>query len=127
MDTITVKIGSIVTGNSGQTNDTRRDVQFVGEELGSRTEYGEGRDGGITDTRGTIEALYRTEDGRLLVHVNAWSKWQGEPDVLSLHQVTEADLQLDGQFELLGAECGFGRPLTLEEALHEGSGDADQD
>ena len=121
MDTITVQVGSVVSGNSGQTNDTRREVEFVGEELGRRTEYGEGRGGGITDTRGTTETLYRAEDGRLIVHVNDWSRWQGEPDILSLHHVTETDLQPGGQYELLGAGCGFGRPLTLDEGLSDAS------
>ena len=69
MDTITLKIGTIVSGSSGQTNDNRREVQFTVEELASRTEYGLGRQGGITDTRGVTETLYRAEDGRLLVHV----------------------------------------------------------
>ena len=117
MDTITLKIGTIVSGSSGQTNDNRREVQFTGEELASRTEYGLGRQGGITDTRGVTETLYRAEDGRLLVHVDDWSRWQGEPNTYSLHPVTEADLQPTGRFAALGAEAGYGRPLTLDEAL----------
>jgi len=28
-----------------------------------------------------------------------------------------ADLRINGQYERLGAECGFGTPLGLEEAL----------
>lgn len=116
MDTITLYVGSIVSGSSGQTNDNRREVQFTGEELASRTEYGAGRQGGITDTRGVTETLYRADDGRLIVHVKDWSRWQGEPNYYSLHELTEADLQPGGRFELLGAEAGFGRPLTLDEA-----------
>ena len=127
MDEITVKIGSIVTGSSGQSNDTRRAVKFVGEELASRTKYGTASDGvTISDTRGVTETLYRADDGRLLVHINAWSRWQGEPDVLSLHEVAEADLQPGGHYELLGAKASFGRPLTLDEALKDNA-DADQD
>jgi hypothetical protein len=117
METITVHVGSIVTGNSGQTNDTRREVEFVGEELASRTEYGEGKGGGITDTRGVTETLYKSEDGRLIVHIKDWSRWQGEPNIYSLHAITEADLQPGGRYELLGAEAGYGRPLNLDEAL----------
>jgi hypothetical protein len=117
METITLHVGSIVTGNSGQTNDDRREVQFTGEELASRTEYGMGNRGGITDTRGVTETLYRAEDGRLIVHVKDWSRWQSEPTVYSLHEVTEADLQPGGRFELLGVEAGYGRPLTLDEVL----------
>lgn len=117
MEKITVQIGTVIAGGPGQVNDTRRDVEFVGEKLASRTEYGEGNRGGITDSRGVTETLYRTEDGRLIVHVKDWSHWQGEPSIYSLHEVTEADLQPHGKYELLGAKAGFGRPLTLDEAL----------
>src|SRR3972149_232964 len=119
METITEHVGSVVSGSSGQTNDSRREAQSTGEDLASRTEYGTGRDGGITDTRGVNETLYRAEDGRLLVHVEDWSRWQGEPNTYSLHPVTEADLQPTGRFAALGAEAGYGRPLTLDEALSE--------
>ena len=117
METITVYVGSIVTSNSGQTNDNRKEVQFTGEELASRTEYGySDRSGGLTDTRGVTETLYRAEGGRLIVHVKDWSRWQGEPNIETLHDVTEADLQPNGRFDALGANAGFGRPLTLDEA-----------
>ena len=119
MSKIQVMVGSVVLGSSGQSNDSRRPVEFMGEELGSLTEYGEGRDGGITDTRGTTETLYRTSDGRLIVHVDDWSRWQGEPSTESLREITEADLQPDGAFVQLGAKCGFGRALTLDEALND--------
>jgi hypothetical protein len=118
MDTIKVFVGSVVAGNSGQVNDARHPVTFEGEELARRTEYGEGRGGvGITDTRGVTETLYKTGDGRLIVHVEDWSRWQGEPTTESLHQATSADLGPNGCFEALGREAGFGRPLTLDEAL----------
>jgi hypothetical protein len=120
MKKITVQVGSIVSGSSGQTNDNRQDVVFVGEELASRTEYGTGHDGvTITDTRGVTQTLYRAEDGRLVVHVKDWSNWQGEPNTYTLLPVTESALQPGGPFELLGAEAGFGRPLTLDEALEQ--------
>ena len=117
MEDVKVLIGSIVTGSSGQTNDDRREVKFVGEKLAEHTEYGTGRTGLITDTRGVTEILYRTEDDWLVVHVENWSKWQGEPNHYALVEVTEADLQVDGRFEALGAEAGYGRPLTLDEVL----------
>jgi len=119
MATIRVSVGIIVTGNSGQTNDNRRVVEFEGEELGHHTIYGTGRDDHITDTRGTTASLYRTSDGRLIVHVDDWSRWQGEPSTESLREITEADLQPDGAFVQLGAKCGFGRALTLDEALND--------
>lgn len=117
MESITVLVGSVVAGNSGQTNYNTREVEFVGEELASATEYGLGREGGITDSRGVTETLFKTEDDRLVVHVEDWSHWQGELNTYTLHEVEEADLQVGGRFEALGAKTGYGRPLTLEEAL----------
>ena len=120
MDKVTVYVGTVVSGSSGQTNDNRRPVEFEAEELATRTEYGTGRGGGITDTRGVTETLYRAADGRLIVHVDDWSRWQGEPNTKSLHQITEADLLPGGQFEDLGQETDeYTRPLTLDEALQE--------
>jgi len=116
---IRVFVGSIVCGSGGQTNDTRRPVTFEGEKLAELTTYGLGA-GGITDTRGVTETLYRASDGRLIVHVDDWSRWQGEPSVETLHQVTEDDLNVGGKFEELGREAGLGRDLTLDEALSTG-------
>ena len=117
MESIEVHVGSIVTGNSGQQNDTRRPVEFTGERVASHREYSFGPRGGITDTRGVTETLYKTEDDRLIVHVDDWSRWQGEPSTEQIHEVTEADLQAGGRFERLGFEAGYGRALTLDEAL----------
>ena len=118
METITVQVGSIVSGSSGQTNDNRRDVVFVGEVLAERTEYGTGHDGvTLVDSRGVTQTLYRADDGRLIVHVKEWSHWQGEPNTYNLHEVTTADLSPTGQYAGLGADAGFGRALTLDEAL----------
>ncbi len=121
MDTITVLVGTLNTLSNGAAQDSRQEVIFEAEELGSHTEYGyDDRRGNLTDTRGTTETLYRTADGRLVVHVKDWSRWRGEPTVESLQAVTEKDLQPGGQREDLGAACGFGRPLTLDEALARG-------
>lgn len=116
MEEITVNIGELVTGNSGIANDTRQFVQFTGEKLGEYTEYGTDHRGNITDTRGRTEQLFRVDDGRLVVHVHEWSRWVGEPDTESLVTVTEKTLGPTGLFRQLGAACGFGRPLTLDEA-----------
>lgn len=116
METIKILIGSVLYGNA-MYQDNTRPVEFVGEKLAERTEYDSGRHGGLTDTSGTTETLYRTEDNRLIVHVEDWSRWQGEPTIYRLHEVTEADLELNGQYETLGREAGFGRNLTLDEAL----------
>ena len=118
MEKITVRIGTIQSGGSGIVQNTTREVEFVGEELARRKEYGySDRTGGVTDTRGTTETLYKTEDGRLVVYVENWSHWQGEPNSYHLVEVTEDDLGVNGRFEALGREAGFGRPLTLDEAL----------
>lgn len=120
METIVVLIGSMTSINSGRTQNLTRKVGFEGKELAQYCEYGDDKNDKPTDTRGVRETLYRAEDGRLIVHVENWSNWQGEPTTYSLQEVTEADLGLDGQFWQLGAEAGFGRLLTLDEALDEG-------
>jgi hypothetical protein len=113
-----VWIGTVVATSGGITQDATRQVEFVADKLGARTEYD--YDGErLTDTRGVTETLYRTEDDRLVVHVKDWSHWAGEPTTYSLHEVVAEDLQPGGDFEALGAECGFGRPLTLDEVLSE--------
>ena len=116
MEEQTVWVGTLIVGN-GISQDNRREVRFKAEELGRLTTYGEGPSGGLTDTRGGTETLYRAADGRLVVHVKDWSKWQGEPNTEYLIGASEADLQPGGRFEDLGNACGFGRPLTLDEAL----------
>ena len=118
MEIQTVTIGTVETLSSGRTQDDRRTVEFIGEEVGHLTTYGyDAKRGNLTDTRGTTETLYRTEDGRLVVHVKDWSQWQGEPNIEGLHKITEADFLPGARYEALGAMCGFGRPLTLDEAL----------
>lgn len=116
MEPITVTVGDVVELTAGMTEDGRRAVTFVGEKIGVLVRYGEHK-GRRTDTRGVTQTLYRAEDGRLVVHVEKWSRWQGEPTTETLTAVTEADLSVGGSYEALGRECGFGRPLTLDEAL----------
>lgn len=118
METIKITVGSVQSSSSGTVQrDTRRDVEFEGEKLAEYHEAGEGRDGNPTDTRGVTETLYRASDGRLVAHVHDWSHWQGEPDTWRLYEVTEADLTGRGRFSELGREAGYGRPLTLDEAV----------
>lgn len=117
MKTVKVLVGTIVAGSSGQVNDDQRAVEFEGEFLASHIQYGMGRHGGITDSRGVTETLYRTEAGQLVVLVRDWSHWQGEPDCAELREIAEADLAPNGEFERLGREAGMSRPLTLAEAL----------
>ena len=122
METITVRIGSVVGMSSG-TQDTTREVQFEGEKLATYREFGFSNKGHPTDTRGITQTLYRTGDGRLIVYVEDWSRWQGEPNVYNLVAVTEEDLGINGRFEALGRAAGFGRPLTLAEALTDQGGE----
>jgi hypothetical protein len=119
METINVLIGKKVVGSGGLTQDDLREVEFKGELLAQNRQVGEHR-GNVSDTRGTIERLYRTDIGQLFVHIESWSRWQGEPTSYSLCEVNEEDLGPIGQFWQLGADAGFGRPLTLEEALQSG-------
>lgn len=116
MDAIKVQVGSYTVGN-GIEQDNTRPVEFEGERLAQRTEYGTGRGGGVSDTRGLTETLYRAADGRYLVHVYDWTKWQGEPNTYTLHGAAPEDLEPGGRWEMLGREAGLGRPLTLDEAL----------
>ena len=117
MESIRIYIGTVQSTNGGRVQDTRRAVEFVGEELASYRELGYGRDGQLTDTRGVTETLYKTDDGRLIVHIEDWSRWQGEPTTESLHEVEESDLQAGGRFEQLGFEAGYQDALTLDQAL----------
>ena len=118
MVNIRVMAGSIETAHNGFRQDNRRVVEFTGQELGSLTscDYDAGK-GCLTDTRGATETLYKAQDGRLIVHVDDWSRWQGEPSTESVHVVKESELEAGGQHEQLGRECGFGQPLSLDEAL----------
>jgi hypothetical protein len=120
MDTINVTVGSYTAGN-GIVQDNTRPVEFEGEKLAKVNDYGTKDGGAPDDTRGITETLYKTANGRLVVHVVDWSRWQGEPNTYDLQEVTEADLGPDGRFEALGREAGFGRPLTLDEALTPGA------
>lgn len=117
MGTIEVRVGTYVVGSGGIVQDDTRLVRFEGEELAKRTRYHYDNGQQLSNTRGVTETLYRTGDGRLVVHVEEWSRWQGEPDYYTLVGVTEEDLGINGHFEALGREAGFGRPLTLDEAL----------
>ena len=116
MENIKVLVGTVESGRGGISQDNTRLVEFEGEELGSTSEFGYEGDR-LTNSRGVKETLYRARDGRLLVHICDWSHWQGEPTRFSLREISEDDLGPRGEFAFLGAEAGFGRPLTLDEAL----------
>ena len=117
MEEIKLYVGTVVGMSNGAQQDTRREVVFQGEKVGTYREYGTGRNGGPTDTRGTIETLYITPAGDFVAHVEEWSHWQGEPNIETLYRVTQKDLDPGGRFYDLACACDLGRPLTLEEAL----------
>jgi hypothetical protein len=117
MDKIRILIGRISSVN-GRTQDATRPVEFKGQKLAEYLKIGyDNRTGNLTDTRGITQTLYRTEAGRFIVHIEDWSRWQNEPTTYSLREVGESDLSVNGEFEALGREAGYGRPLALEEVL----------
>lgn len=109
MRTIKLNIGQYMRARDGQEYDNCRPVQFVGVQL-AKIDYGTDRG------RGTTETLYKTA-GRLVVHIENWSSWVGEPTTYELHEVSEEMLGPGGPYEFLGRAAGYGRPLTLDEAL----------
>jgi hypothetical protein len=112
MDKIKVHVGTRRTLRSGQVDDNLTPVEFEAEELANVTAYH-----GDNDTRGVTETLYRTADDRLVVYVEDWTKWQGEPSHFTLQEADEEDLGPGGRFERLGRQAGMGRPMTLDEAI----------
>ena len=116
MKKVKILVGSVVAGSSGQVNDDRQEVEFEGEFIASLIQYNTTANGAITDSRGVTQTLYQTPT-ILVVHVDSWSRWQGEPDVLHLEKITSEDLMPGGRFAALGQEANMSRPLTLEEAL----------
>lgn len=109
-----VLVGSVTRASGGHVSDSLREVEFRGEYLGeiSRPDIGM-----HSTTRGDIERLYRLEDGRLMVHREFWTQWQGETSTQRIVIVREDDLESGGEFESLGLATGFGRPLSIDEAL----------
>lgn len=92
----------------------KRPVSFSGEKLGQRVSFGI-HNGCVSDVCGVTETLYRTSDGRLMVHIHNWSRWPGEPESIeTVCEVTEEDLDPDGEFQYLGWMCDFGRWATVD-------------
>ncbi len=83
-------------------------VEFDGSRLGTHTDYVWDRAHGVTET------LYRTSDGRLVVHLESWTP---DTDDHELILIGEADLQIGEQFEHLGRHVGYAPALTVDEAL----------
>lgn len=57
-------------------------IRFSGEEVGFyRQLHGQFSSG---DDRGTDYRLYKTPDGKYRVHIDTWSRWQGEESYAQL-------------------------------------------
>ena len=118
MEEFEVKVGSYCTFPSGRVQDKTRRVRFHGEKLGSYTEFKlDPISRSLTDTRGATQTLYRTDDGRFLVHIEDWSRWNDEPTRYNLLEIEEEDLWTGGRFEFLGRKTGLTPPMSLEEYL----------
>jgi hypothetical protein len=96
MPTQEIRVGTVKIVN-GVRCDHTRPVQLEGEKLATHTVH-IGSDG----TRGATETLYHTADGRLIVHVENWSRQQTETTIYSMLEITEKDLRAGGRFEALG-------------------------
>lgn len=107
---ISVSVGKTRINQSGHYTDNTHRVEFVGEEIGRLESPKSG-------TNGIDQVLYRTADGRLVVHEYSWTKWQPGSDLYKLHQVERDDLEPGGQFEELGRESYFRRAMSFDEAL----------
>ena len=70
---------------------------FIGEELGAVWEE--------ENSRGTQTTFYRTHDGRIVVHVVRWSRWENEATYAYIHVFPS----LDG---VNGAAAMFWRELA---------------
>ncbi len=111
MGWVKVLVGSTSTDQSGHYYDNTNEAEFQGEKIADRTSLRGG------NTTGADHTLYRTSDGRLIVHVYNWTLWQGGSDTYSLHQVEREALEPGGRFGDLGRESDLSRPMTLDEAL----------
>jgi len=82
MTTITIWKGSrrVVLGNDIEFVEYET---FIGEELGAVWEE--------ENSRGTHTTFYRTHDGRIVVHVVRWSRWEGEATHAYIHVFPSLD------------------------------------
>lgn len=115
-------IGAITVDTNGNTINETKEVEFIGEKLGEHHVYGyDFSTGKITTARFTRQVVYRTDTDRLIRYTMYVSDWVHDPETYTIEEVTEADLSTDGKYEILGRYCGFGSPITLDEALDESS------
>lgn len=80
--------------------DNVRKVRFVGRKLAGQTAYT-----GQTssqDDRGTNYAIYQTKAGKIIIHWESWSRWDGEgnsADYATLDALPEHGAEICGQFD----------------------------
>jgi len=113
---ISLLVGVVEADRIGRTYDRTRKVEFQGVLVAEADLPGYHNEN-VTDSRGTKQRLYRTEDGRHVVAVEEWSHWQGEPNTYALHQVTLAALKLGVVYPDLANAAGLLLPMTLDQAL----------
>lgn len=64
------------TNNRMGESDNLKTIRFIGKELAwIRNLHGQTGSG---DDRGTTYTLYLTQKGKFLLHIDEWSRWQGE-------------------------------------------------
>ena len=96
MEEHTLEVGQV---NSRGADDVRK-IRFVGRKLAGQTAYT-----GQTssrDDRGTDYQVYQTKAGKIIVHWESWSRWDGEgssADYATLDQLPEHGAEIYGQFE----------------------------
>ena len=99
MATFEIPIGSVrvVDGRRIERVRTRR---IQGNRLAAREET-------INDegTMGYAETLYYTDDRRLIVHVEHWSRLGGQMSTYSMVEISGSDLAAGGRFEVLGRDA----------------------
>jgi hypothetical protein len=112
MKTVKLLVGSEGSTSWGKFVENTREVEFKADLLGEVELPVYDRD------RGIKQELYRTSGKQLIVYTYEWTNWQGETSWRSIAEVSNEHLGPNGRYEALGLACGFGRPLTLDEALN---------
>lgn len=108
MDRQYVYVGRLVPMPDRTVQDWREEVIFEGEKLASRVKHAaDWKSNAGFDPYETVETIYRTADGQLLVYVTSWSGWPANPTIESLRELSEVDIQPGGRFHALGALAGL--------------------
>lgn len=93
----------------GKLVDETQPVEFEGSEVARHQRE-------MGPCSGVRQRLFKTDDNRYILSVAEWKTKPRQETVYSLHEVTENDLAVGGQYEALGAALRS-EALTLTEAL----------